>query len=85
MIYIKKFQNVEALLVLVGKSYTGDQLIHIFLDKFHQGEKYTAHLKTHQAELRREGRLTYQDKLSVTSIRTDSINLDSSSGSGRNS
>ena len=35
--YIKIFQNAQALLVSVGKFYSEDQLMHIFLDNFHQG------------------------------------------------
>ena len=37
MKYIKIFQNLQALSVSVGKNYSEDQLIHIFLDNFHQG------------------------------------------------
>ena len=36
---IKRFQNAQALSVSVGKSYSEDQLIHTFLDNFHQGGK----------------------------------------------
>ena len=35
--YIKRFQNAHALSVSVGNSYSEDQLMHTFLDKFHQG------------------------------------------------
>ena len=38
--YIKKFQNAHALSVSVGNSHSEDQLMHIFLDNFHQGGKY---------------------------------------------
>ena len=37
--YIKRFQNAHALSVSVGKSYSEDQLMHTFLDNFHQGGK----------------------------------------------
>ena len=37
--YIKRFQNAHALLVSVGNSYSEDQLMHTFLDNFHQGGK----------------------------------------------
>ena len=37
MNYIKIFHNTQALSVSVGNSYSGDQLMNIFLDKFHQG------------------------------------------------
>ena len=41
---IKIFQNAQALSVSVGNSYSGDQLMHIFLDNFHRGGKYTAQM-----------------------------------------
>ena len=47
--YIKIFQNAQALSVSVGNSYSEDQLMHIFLDKFHQGGKYTAQIASHHA------------------------------------
>ena len=40
--YIKRFQNAHALSVSVGKSYSEDQLMHTFLDNFHQDGKYSA-------------------------------------------
>ena len=40
--YIKIFQNAHALSVSVGNSYSEDQLMHTFLDNFHQGGKYSA-------------------------------------------
>ena len=58
MNYIKIFQNAQALSVPVGNTYSEDQLMHIFLDNFHQGGKYSAQIAIHQAELRREGKLT---------------------------
>ena len=36
--YIKRFQNAQALSVLVGNSYSEDQIMHTFLDNFHQSE-----------------------------------------------
>ena len=42
MKYIKKFKNKQALSVSVGNSYYKDHLMHIFLDKFNQGGKYTS-------------------------------------------
>ena len=58
--------------------------MHVLLDNFHQGGKYTAHIEIQQAELRREEKITDQKSLSITSIHTDYLNLDSSSGYGRN-
>ena len=37
--YIKRFQNAHVLSVSVGNGYSEDQLMHTFLDKFHQGRK----------------------------------------------
>ena len=34
--YIKRFQNAKALSVSVGNSYSEDQIMHTFLDNFHQ-------------------------------------------------
>ena len=54
MNYIKIFQNAHALSVSVGNSYSEDHFMHIFLDKFRQGEKYTAQISIHHAKLRRK-------------------------------
>ena len=40
--YIKRFQNANTLSVLLGNSYSEDQLIHTFLDNFEEGGKYSA-------------------------------------------
>ena len=84
MNYIKIFQNGQALSVSVGNSYSEYQLIHILLDKFHQDGKYSAQIASHKEELRIEEKFTHQKYLSITSLYTDYLNLDSSSGSGRN-
>ena len=52
--YIKRFQNAYALSVSVGNIYSEDQLMHTFLDNFHQGGKHSAPIASHQEELRRE-------------------------------
>ena len=52
MNYIKRFQNAQDLSVSVRNTYSEDQLIHTFLDNFHQGGKYSAQIANHQAELR---------------------------------
>ena len=52
--YIKRFQNAQALSVSLGKIYSENQIMHTFLDNFHQSGKYSAQLASHQAELRRE-------------------------------
>ena len=59
--------------------------MHTFLDNFHQGGKYSAQIASHQEELRREETFTDQKTLNVSSLKTDYLNLDSSSGSSRNS
>ena len=45
--YIKRFQNAQALSVSVGNSYYEDQIMHTFLDNFHQSGKYSAQLAIH--------------------------------------
>ena len=54
MNYIKIFQNLQALSVSVENTYSEGQLMHKFLDNFHQGGKYSAQIAIPQAELRRE-------------------------------
>ena len=49
--YINIFQNAYALSVAVGNSYSEDQLMHTFLDNFHQGRKYSAQITSHHTEL----------------------------------
>ena len=81
---IKRFQNAQALLVSVGNSYSEDQIMHPFLDNFHQSGKYSAQLASHQAELRREEKYLDQKCLNISSLQTDYLNLDNSvSGSSR--
>ena len=59
--------------------------MHTFLDNFHQGGKYSAQIASHQAEFRREEKFTDQKSLNISSLQTDYLNIDSSSGFGRNS
>ena len=68
MNYIKILKNAKGLLVSVGTSYSEDQLIHIFLDNFHRVGKYSARIASHQAELRREKKLTDQKSLYISSL-----------------
>ena len=82
--YIKRFQHAHALSVSVGNSYSEDQLMHKFLDKFHQGGKYSAQVASHQAELSREEKITHQKSLNISSLQTYYLNLDSISGFVRN-
>ena len=75
--YIKRFQNAHDLSVSLENSYSEDQLIHTFLNNFQQGDKYSAQIASHQAELRREENLQIK-KLNISSLQTDYLNLDSS-------
>ena len=59
--------------------------MHKFLDNFHQCGIYYSQISSHKAELRREGKNTDKKSLSISSLHTDYLNLDSSSGFGRNS
>ena len=54
--------------------------MHIFLDNFHLGGKYSAQIASHQVELRREGNFTDQKYVSISSLQTGYLNLDSISG-----
>ena len=66
MNYIKIFQNSQALSVSVGKNYSEYQVMHILLDKFHQGGKYSAQITSNQADLRRVGKFTDEKYLSIS-------------------
>ena len=84
MNYIKIFQNAQAFSVSVGNQYSEYQFMHIFLNKFHRGVKYIAHISSNQAGLRRETKFTDQKYLSISSLHTYYLNIDSSSGYGEN-
>ena len=84
MNYIKIFNNAHALSISLGNSYLEDQLMHTFLDNVHQGRIYSAKIASHQAELRREEEFTDQKLLNISSLQTDDLNIDSSSGFGGN-
>ena len=80
MNYIKIFQNTQALSVSIGDSYSEYQLMQKFTDNYS-----STLIASHQAELRREEKSTDQKYLSISSLQNDYLNLDSSSGFGRNS
>ena len=84
MNYIKRFQNSQVLLVSEVNTYSEDQLMHTFMDNFHQGGRYSAQIASHQEQLRRESKFTDKKYVSISSLHTDYINLESSSGCGRN-
>ena len=48
-----------------------DKLIHILLDNFHHGGKYTAQIVSHQEEFRREEKITDQKYLSIKYLQKD--------------
>ena len=75
----------QALSVSVGHTNSEDQLMHTFMDNFHQGGKYPSRIAIHQSELRREVNLTDQMFLSVSTLQTDYLNMDRISCCGRNS
>ena len=77
---IKIFQNAQDSSVSVVNSYYEDHLMHIFLDKFQQGGKYFAQRASHQAKLRREEIFNDQKSLFITSLQTDYLNINRSSG-----
>ena len=58
--------------------------MHTFMDNFHQGGKYSAQIASHQVELRREKKFTDKKSFNFSSLHTDYLNIDSSSGFGRN-
>ena len=70
MNYIDIFKNAKAFSVSFGNSYTEDHLMHILLDNFHQGGKYTSLISSNQAYLRREEIFTEKTK-SIYFISTD--------------
>ena len=84
MFTCKIFLNAHDLSVSVGNSYSEDQLMHTFQDNFQQGGKYSAQISSHQEELRREENYTNQKSLNISSLQTDYLNLDISSGFGVN-
>ena len=83
--FIHRFQNAQAFSVSAGENYYEDQLMHILLYNFHQGGKYSAQIASHHAELRREENFTDKKFLSISYLQNDYLNLDSSSGFGKNS
>ena len=58
MNYIKRFQHEQALSFSLGNTYSEDKLMHIFMDAFFQGGKYSAQIASYQEELSREGKST---------------------------
>ena len=54
MNYIKIFQNAHNLSISVENYHSEYQLMHTFMDKFHQGEKHSAQIASYQTELRIE-------------------------------
>ena len=82
--YIKIYQNTQDLSVLEGNSYSGYQIMRIFQDNFRKGVKYKAQIAGHHAEFRKQEKFTDQYSLSISYLNTDYLNLDRTSGSGKN-
>ena len=74
--HIKRFHIARALSVLVGNSYSEDQLMHTFLDNLQHGIKYPAQIASHHLDLRREETFTDKKSLNISSLQTDYLNLD---------
>ena len=55
-------------------------MMHIFLDHFHQGGEYSTQIAIQQEKLRTEETLTDQNSLSISTLQTAYLNLDSRSG-----
>ena len=55
------------------------------MNSFHQGGENSSRIASHKAELRREERFTDKKSFNISSLQTDYLNLDSSSGFGINS
>ena len=47
MNHIKIFKNAQYLSVSVGNTYSEDELMHTFLDNFHQSGKYSTQMDSH--------------------------------------
>ena len=78
MNYIKRFYNSHDFSISVGYFYSEDQMMHTFMDRFHQGGKYSAQIAIHQEELRREEEFTDQKSLNISSLHTAYLSTDSS-------
>ena len=76
MYYIKIFQNTQALSVSVVNTYSEDQLMHKFLDSFHQCGKDPSSIASHQSELRRESKLTDQKSIPISFPQTNYLKLE---------
>ena len=56
--YIKRFQNLQALSVSLVNSYSEDQIMHTFLDNFHQGGKYSAQFFKPPGRIEKRGKVS---------------------------
>ena len=50
--------------------------MHTFLDNFQEGGNYSAQIASHQAELRREEKITDKKSLNISSLQTDYLNIE---------
>ena len=52
--------------------------MYTFLDNYHQGVKYSAHMESHQDYLRREEKIVDHKSLSISALQINDLNLESS-------
>ena len=77
-----RFQNVQAMSVSVGKTYSKDHFMHIFLNNFQQNIYYTDSNPPGRVENRKI--FTDLNSLSISSLQSDYLNIDNTEYSGRN-
>ena len=58
--------------------------MHKLMEIFHQGQVYPAQIAIRQADINRKETFTDQNTLSILSLQTDYLNLESRSGCDRN-
>ena len=80
---IKISQNEDNSSFSAGNYYSEDQMMRTFLSNFHQGGIYSVQITIHQAELRREEKITDNFLIFISYSQTDYLNLGSISGFGR--
>ena len=55
--HIERFHNSKGFEILVGSSYTEDQLMQTFFKNFHKGGKFSTQIASNQTESRRGGKI----------------------------
>ena len=82
--YIKVFHDAYTLSVSKGKNYSEGKIMYIFMDNFHQSGKYSALIASHHEELGEREILLIKNIFSISSLQTDYLNVDRSSGFDKN-